>query len=261
MNEFGLQVALGNVQSYKKINKFGETPNADSGVATDLWDGSVSTVIWVPPNAARVHQIDSTDAADAAAGTGMRTLRLWGLKTWGSKETFEDVILDGTSNVATANAYVIIHRMKGLTWGSGGVNAGLVCATADTDSTVTACIVATQNQSQMMIYGVPSTQRLEVTRFGAQLVKNTGATQRADGEILWMEDAETNAAANTAWTNKENFLVIEAASPWSHPYDPTKSFEGPGIIKFQVSSNAADVKVIGFMDAYLVDKSVAGTAE
>ena len=52
----------------------------------------------------------------------------------------------------------------------------------------------------------------------------------------------------------ENFLAVENGPPWSHPYDPTKGFVGPFIIKMQVTTNAAGVKVIGAFDGFLVDK-------
>jgi len=256
IRDFGTEVAMGRVDGYGKVNKFGEAIDCDSGVPTDIWDGAngaLSTDIWVPPTQARIHAIISSNGNDQAGGTGLRTVRVYGLTSWDAKETSEVVTLGGAA-VNTVNSYVIIHRIEGLTWGSGGVNAGDITATAATDATITAAILAGQNQTQMMIYGFPSLQALQVKRFLSELVKSTGTTQRGDAEILYMPDPGTNVANNNVWINKENFLLAEAQDPWTHPYDDVpKSFPGPGIVKMQVTTNANGTKTIGAMDAYLVD--------
>jgi len=254
---FGLEASLGKIAGYSTVNKFGEALNCDNGVATDIWDGadgSTGSAIWVPPTAARTHQITSTSTNDTSAGTGMRTVRIYGLTDWDSKEVSEDVILNGTSNVATSNSYVIIHRMVGLTWGSGGVNDGVITATADTDSTVTAAIIQGGNQTEMVIYGIPSVQKLRVVKFQCSIVKSTGSSQRGDGEILFMPDPGTNASNNNAWINKENFQLVEANPPWEHDYGNTpKKLDGPGIVKIQVTSNSNDTIATASFDAFLVD--------
>ncbi len=257
--DFGLEVALGKIDGYSKVNKFGETDNADSGTPTDVWSGSITQVLWVPPTAARIHSILSTSDVDSdaggaiAQGAGLRTVRVYGLPTWDDEEISEVVIMDGTDGTDTINSYVIIYRMEGLTWGASGVNTGTITAVAAVDLTVTAEITPLKNQSQMMIYGVPSTQSLQIKHLRAEIIKATGTSQRADGEVLVMPDPATNASGNVAWVNKENFLLIEDEQPWVHDYDPPKSIAGPCIIKITVTSNAADVKVIAAMDAYVVD--------
>lgn len=251
--DFGLEVAVGNVAGYAKVNKFGETTNADSAVPTDIWDGAISIPIWVPPTAARVHAIVSSSANDAAAGTGMRTVKIYGLKTWSTAETNETVIMNGVASVNTVESYVIIHRMEAITWGTGGLNAGNISATAAVDATVTAAIRVGFNQSQMMIYGIPDTQSLQIKRFISEIVKGTGVSRRADCEVLMMSDPATNVADNTAWTNKENFLLTEGQNAWTHEYPVPKSCDGPCIVKIQATSNSNNTRVIAGMDAYVVD--------
>jgi len=257
--DFSIQVARGLVPGFYKVNKFGEAIDCNADAATDVWDGadgSTSTDVWVPPNAARTHAIVSTSTDDDnTSGTGMRTVKVYGLTSWDTKETSEIVILDGTDAVDTANDYVIIHRMHGVTWGTGGQNAGIIKATAATDSTITAAILATQNQTQMIIYGIPSTQTLYIKSMHASLVKDTGASAKADGELLVMPNADDNAAANTAWVNKENFLFEEGLPPWSHYYDPVKTVAGPAIIKIQVTADTIASKAIASFDAYVIDNN------
>jgi len=255
--DFGLEASLGNIPGYSTVNKFGEAEDCDNGVPTDVWDGSgsaSSTDIWVPPTAARIHQITTDDANDTSAGTGARTIRIYGLKTWDLAETSEDIIMNGASNVPTVNSYVIIHRIKVLTWGTTGQNQGEITATADTDGTVTAMISPLFNQTQMCIYGVPSIQKFRMTKLFASIVKSTGSSQRGDGELLVMIDPATNVVDNTAWTNKENFQLVEANPPWNHDYsDAPKKMNGACIIKVQVTTNSNNTKCTAGFDGYLVD--------
>ena len=259
-SDFGSEVSRGRVSGYTKVNKFGQTSNADNAVPTDIWDGSTTTPIWVPPTVARIHAIASASDVDSdvggsvAQGAGLRTVRVFGLLSWDLPEVSEDVIMDGTNPVNTADAYVIIYRIVGLTWGANGVNTGLITATAATDSTITAEIVAGGNQTQMIIFGVPSTQSLQIKKIQAEIVGIVGATRRAECELLVMTDPVTSVGDNTAWINKENFSLEEGDNPWSHDYgDVPKSCPGPCILKIQATATVNDTKVTAAMDAYIVD--------
>ncbi len=253
--DHALEVAIGNVPGMFKVNKFGEAIDCDSGDSTDVWDGangSLSTKVWVPPTQARTHTIASSDANDTATGSGMRTIKIYGLKDWnfGTTETNE-VLTMNTGSPPVSSEFVVIHRMHGVTWGALGQNQGNITATATTDGTITAAILALQNQTQMIIYGIAAGQILAVSFMQAQIVKGTGTSQRADGEILWMTDPATNAADNTAWTNKENFLLVEGQY-WSRPYPNPKTFTGPGILKIRVVTNSNGTKTIAAFDAKVI---------
>lgn len=253
---FGLEVSLGLVSNYRTVNKFGETVNADSGDPTDVYDDSVLTAIWVPPTQARIHQLASGSADDASDGTGLRSIEVSGFKTWDDlTETKEILFLNGLTNVPTVSAYVVIFRIRGLTWGSGGLNAGKITATASVDGTITAAITALQNQTQMAIFACTSNQQLRMTTAFCEIVDGIGVTARANGELLQMIDPEANIADNTAWTNKENFSAIEGVNPWVHDYgENPKKFDGPCIVKIQVTSNVNDTHVIAGFDGYIYEK-------
>ena len=256
MTDYALEVSLGNIAGVSSVNKFGHATDCDSGVLTDIWDGAdgtTSTDIWVPPTAARGHQISSTSANDTSAGTGARTIQVYGLTDWDTAETSEVITMAGLTNVPTVNNYVIIYRVKVLTWGTGGVNAGNITTVADTDLTVTAAILAGENQSQMCIFGIPSTQKFRMEHAQVEIVKSAGSATIIEGNILFMPDPATNAANNTAWINKEHFSHTNGSNPWEHDYDVPKKFDGPGIIKFQVTSSNNNQQATGGFEGYLVD--------
>lgn len=66
----------------------------------------------------------SAAAADDAASTGMKTMRVWGFAT-DNKIQYEDVIMDGVTDVVSAHVdWKTVFYAEGLTYGSGKVAAG-----------------------------------------------------------------------------------------------------------------------------------------
>ena len=249
--DFSLEVAKGNVPGHASVSKFGRNSDIDSGsTPEDVWDAGA---VWVPPTVARIHDITSSNAADTSAGTGVRTIRVYGLQAWSSKETSEDITLNGVANVPTVNSYVIIHRMEALTVGAGDTNAGNITATAQTDGTVTAQITIGFGQTLMAIYGVPNTQNLYLTDYYIHWTRPGGSANEADFELLVKLNADQS---DSLFVTKHIGGLFGAGS--THvvvPFTVRLEIVGPAIIKVQVenvSTNNTDVGA-GF-NGYLVDK-------
>ena len=255
-NNFSFLVAAGLVPGVSGVNKYGRATDCDSGVATDIWDRANATdaqPIWVAPTAARIHAIVSTSASDdgSPVGVGARTLRVYGLQTWGSAESFEDVVLNGVGPVNTGNSYVIIHRMRVLTCGASGPNVGKITATAAVNGTVTAQIIAGRGQSQMAIYGVPSTKTLLVHDFYTSVLRaNLGATNVAvDIGLLFSTDVVNQP---NIWTVKHTSgVVMLGSSNAVKPFDPLNAIAGPGILKLQATAGANNIDMSGGFNGYL----------
>ena len=238
--------AAGNIRGVHTVNKFGCATDCDSGIRTDVWDGadgSTSTDIWVPPTQARVHNLVSTDAADASAGTGARTVQVYGLKTWEDAESSEIVTLDGLTPVATANSYVIIHRMKCLTFGSGEINAGTITATAVTDATITAAISLQggvgNGQTQMCIYGVPHKQELRIYQEICEIFGG-GGSPTGTVRLLVKENADQSDAGFVLKDQGEVRTGQPVKRNWIFPL----RFAGPCIAKVQIETNTNNVLTV-----------------
>lgn len=248
--DFGLESRRGKTASYAVVNKFGEALDCDQNVATDIWDGAdgtTSTDVIVLPTTARIHDLSSTSGNDIAiTGSGCRTIDVSGLTAWNTAEVSETVTMNGTGNSATTNAYVIIHRMVCKTFGSGLTNAGIITATAQTDSTVSAAIQAGNGQTLMAIYGVPSTQNIYITDVHCSVTGTV--TAKVNITMLVKEDADLDTSG---------FLVkdrwhAEQASPVVRRYRLPKRFDGPCIVKLQANSDTANAVCAGAFDAYVV---------
>ena len=260
--DFTLEVAKGNIPGHYSINKFGSSSFIQT-TPTDVWDKDQAT--WLAPTAARIHEIVSTSDADSdtggtvAQGAGARTIRIYGLQDWDSTETSEDIIMDGTAtgenSVDTANSYVIIHRMKVLTTGSVGPfsNVGVISAVAKTDGTVTAQIAAIKGQTQMAIYGIPSTQKLYMYNFAASIAHSSpGPTIDSAGIIIFQStDIENNP---TVFTFKHTAAIQDNGLTTLDSIFPVpKVFDGPCIVKIAMVASSEDSFCDASFDAVLID--------
>jgi hypothetical protein len=232
-------------QKLSGVNKFGRNPDVDTAADEDIWDAGGT---WSLPATASAHDIASTDAADAAAGTGARTVQVWGLQNWGTRESSEIVVLDGVTPVATTKSYVLIHRMQCLTFGSGKTNAGDI--TAKVGATTHAQISIGVAQTLMAIYGIPDDTHLFVSKWYASMNRPGGATSFVDMRLM-VDPAP--ASADSGFSTKHHLgLYSSGASYISHEFNPFLEVAGPAVLKIRaldVSGNDTDISA-GF-DGYL----------
>jgi hypothetical protein len=244
--DLALEVAKGNIPGHRSANIYGRNTNIGTS-EEDVWDGGGA---WIAPTAPRVHQIASTSTDDdgVALGVGARTLEIFGLTTWDSTEVSEVITMRGTTNVPTANSYVIIHRMVVRQKGPTSPNVGLITATADTDLTVTAEISPDIGQTQMAVYGIPSTQTAFVTNIRADVQRVPATAFIATVKI----NTEPTSVLPT-------FVVLETVSghtqgPRSERgYNPYIRVPGPAIFKITAAASAVNSDTSASFDIYLVD--------
>lgn len=250
-----LDIARGAVAGMSAVNKFGAAPDGIQTTATDVWDRADATPtqqIWLAPTAARVHAIVSTSTDDdgAPVGLGARTIRVYGLTAWNAAETSEDITMDGTTPVNTVSSYVIIHRMKVLTSGATSINVGTITATAATDGTVTAAILPNNGQTEMAIYGVPSTQSAYICRWGCNIDKASGLVATCDFRLMVNENPDVQT---TNFIRKDDIsLQSTGTNQFDREYCVPYKIAGPAIIKVQGIASSADLDGESGFDLVLV---------
>lgn len=246
-----LAIAQGIVPGVTHVNKFGRNTDCDDGILSDIWDLATQP-IWLAPTAARIHAIVSSSASDDG-DPGAATIRIYGLKTWDSAETSEDITMNGTTPVNTANSYVIIHRMQVLTSLASGPNVGIIKATAATDNTITAQINAGEGQTHMAIYGIPSTQIGYMTEYHFSILRAGGGASNvsADAGVLVTADIENQP---TVFLHRSTVGVsMRGTSHFEQTFIPYNRFVGPCIIKLDVVSDTDNVDISAGFDLILVD--------
>ena len=152
---FYLQVAREQIFNHKTIFKFGFNPDIDNTLETVWTQGGLYSYL----ESATVLKVSSSSTADTSAGTGARTVELFGLDT-NYDEINEIVTLNGQTAVNTTKEYLRINRMIVRSAGTGGANAGIIYAGTGTVTTgVPANIYATiaigDNQTLMSLWTVP----------------------------------------------------------------------------------------------------------
>lgn len=151
--DFDLRIGANRVPYIAGVSKYGFN-SAISDTLEDVWsNGGVLSFL----AASETMNIASSSSADDAdpAGTGAWTIEIFGVDT-NYMSISETVTLNGMSNVLTTNAFLRVNRMRVATVGTGGVNAGIITATASTAATVQAAVPADTGSTFKSQYTVPS---------------------------------------------------------------------------------------------------------
>ena len=155
---FYLQVARKQIQFHESIFKFGNNTTVGDSLETVWAEGGLYSYL----TTATVLKVSSSSTADTSAGTGARTVELFGLDT-DYNEINETITLNGQTAVNTTKEYLRINRMIVRSAGSGGANAGVIYAGTGTVTTgVPANVYASingvtgANQSLMALWTVPA---------------------------------------------------------------------------------------------------------
>lgn len=208
--DFYLEISKGNVPKHSDYGCFGI--NGDVDTATTPEDIQDAGGIFVPPTTYRIHAIVSNSANDTSAGTGARTVQIFGVVSTGLAE--ETIILNGVTPVNTVNSYSDIYRMVIYTSGSGLTNAGIITATAATDATVTISIqVNGYNASRRAIRLIPPGYKGYLNSWKGAMTQSTASntallyllTKTSTG--IWISRG-LHSLTNTGSSHEEDIFKI-----------------------------------------------------
>lgn len=149
----------------------------------------------IPTQAGEFLNIVSGSAADAAAGTGQRTIKIVGLDSTGTYAE-ETVTMNGTTPVVTASLWLRVFRAFGVTAGSGGTNAGAITIKHNTTTAnVFAVIKAGRSQAMLGVFTVPAGREGRIVSWGGQ-VYGLNATPGGEATLQLMARP---TGANQGW--------------------------------------------------------------
>jgi hypothetical protein len=206
---FYLQVARNQISFHKSNFKFGFNPDVDDSLETVWAQGGLYSYL----ASASVLKVSSSSTADTSAGTGARTVELFGLDT-NYDEINETVTLNGQTAVNTTKEYLRINRMVVRSAGTGTQNAGVIYAGTGTVTTGVpankyATIAIGDNQTVMALWTVPrgyAAYLLQTDITVATTQNNKYCTvhlvSRPDGEVFQIKDkfVKSESSVHQAYT-------------------------------------------------------------
>lgn len=156
----GVALGLGQLAPYMRAGVINGNNPAVSTTYEDVNDVGGTYPLLAAPAACHVA---SSSAADTAAGTGARTVRIEGLDAAGAELTV-DVALNGTTPVALGT-FSHVWRVTCATFGSGALNAGDVTVSITAGAVALVRAVAGQGMSQNTVYRVPAGFAFSISSF------------------------------------------------------------------------------------------------
>lgn len=170
-----LSMRLGLLTGYSCDIKYGHNTDVDTvTVPEDIWDGG-GTYTGFPASAETI-DVSSSSANDTSAGTGARSLRLFGFDS-NYNAIQEDVTLNGITKVTTAKQFLRMYRSYILTAGSGTVNAGdITIQHTSTTANIFSVMPSGYGQSQICAYTIPAGYTGYLRNFFASMGDNTANT-------------------------------------------------------------------------------------
>lgn len=179
-----------------------------TGGFTAIWDGNPTIGDWVAPKQDRIHDIASTSGLDILLGTGAQRILISGI----SNDLFTQEVIDmnGVDLVATVRAYSMIHRMDVIQSGTTLLNQGDISATAQTDVTVTALMLAGNNRTFSGIYKTARNENFLIKQYVASVERSSGGGTDADFRLLaFNEDLRIATGSITVSTTAAGTSAIE----------------------------------------------------
>ena len=162
--DFGLQVARGQIPYHKSNFKFGFNADVDDALETVWSKGGLYAYL----SSATALYISSSSTNDTVAGTGARTVKVSGLDS-DYDEVSVTVNMNGQSGVSLGT-FTRVNRIEVLTAGSGGANAGNLhvgseaSPTVGVPATTYAYVTVGDNQTLMALWTVPRNYTAYVTQ-------------------------------------------------------------------------------------------------
>jgi hypothetical protein len=173
---------------------------------------------------------------DAANTTGVLSVRVTGVDA-DYNELVEDVTLGGTVAVNTVGSFLRINKIETLTVGSNGSAVGNITATAATDSTVSARILAGNNQSFNAVYTVPNNKTAFLLSMSCSLPNATS--------LSGMATLLSKTAALAGWVTRHIMGVTAAGVPDNvRQFGGTVVFPETSDVKIRVATSGSNADVV-----------------
>jgi len=166
---FGEMVAMGLIEGASPFSKMGSATPVNA-TEVDMWSPATAYVF---PTVAQQMEVVSSNAADAAEGTGVRTVKIWYLDSNFVEKT-DIVTLNGATPVATnATDIYRINNFWAYTAGTGLKAAGNIDIRHLDNTPIYSRIGTGQTRARNAMYTVPEKTKLFVSQLAYSTTSST----------------------------------------------------------------------------------------
>lgn len=243
LRKHGVDISRGDVSGVSFINKFGRNEDIDIANNEDVWDGG-GTYPFL--SAAGILHFVSDNINDTSAGTGARTIKIFGLG-FDYNEIDEIISMNGTTVVNTLKSYLRVYRAEVKTVGITEINEGTI--TAVNGSSIQLKILPEKGQTQMAIYTIPAGKTGYLLFYEASIAPAIRAVGFKDGITQFMVKP-FGGAFNI---KKISSLSTRGTSSVVSPVVIPDSIEEKSDTKFRAHANANNICIEVDYTILLVD--------
>lgn len=249
--DYNLEVRRGNVPGVSVFNVIGHKYALDTTEVViaelDSTDDIDQSALHATPATVT---ISSSSANDTSAGSGVRTVHIFGLGSDGLVQ-FENVTMNGQTAVTTSNTWKNVNGMIALTWGGTTWNEGTIYAGTGTVTSGKPAVIAYSigfdsarskggNKGLGCYYCVPTGRKF----YGIALAVTVGTTNK-DVQVHIQRSAD-----GINWITEEVFESVGGASIVKDIKD--FSAVGDECIRITGIASASGANVSAVLDGYLV---------
>jgi len=187
--DFNLQISRGQIEGHRAITVFGFNPDVDTSELV-IWPAGATVAT---QETASTLTVSSSSTDDESAGTGARTVVIYGLDN-DHNEVSETVTLNGQTAVTTTNSYTHVNSMFVATVGSGRKNAGIIyvgsgTVTAGVPASIFNLVYTGYNASTSAHYTIPAGYTGYLTN-GAISSGQAGGSNAIVGKLIFIDSNE-----------------------------------------------------------------------
>lgn len=199
VTDFLTEVGHGHITDHVAFPQVGRTPILAAGTLSDVWRAG-GIYSGHPANSGELMEVISTSANDTLLGTGMRTVRITGLKTEASTVIeFEDIDLNGVAGNSSASSWWRIFAAEGVAYGGAVANVGLVTIRhAVTTANIFATLEIGSGRSEMAVGTVPAVGKGYITTLYG-IAARTDKAVSVTAALMVREPGQASFTAKRTW--------------------------------------------------------------
>lgn len=203
IRDFSFEVARGRRRGMIEVRQRGINKDLDNAAGEDVTNlTGVSAIVY--PSSAESLELVSSSANDTIAGTGVRTVLVFGLDA-GWNLISETVETNGTTAVALVNTYIRTHLVAIDICGSVNSNDGTLTLRVASAGATRMIVDVNLGESHQAGYSVPAGYEGFLHEWDIRLLDSVPANTKVDGH-LWIRE---RANVGGGWRLRDESPLLE----------------------------------------------------